>query len=160
ASVILSEIRRSQWTVYYRGRKSYSTPADAQPSTPSKPFVGWTRELPEYTHVLPSKKTNQEGLLRSAWKSAVPGHSKGPGVEGQKVYAPKRRKVEEGVRSKSEADLSSRASQNSPFHIFIQTTDPDQEDLELRWLTLALQLASHLSGKHKQTSTLLLGTIN
>ncbi|THV68549.1 hypothetical protein D6D28_06605 [Aureobasidium pullulans] len=30
------------------------------------------------------------------------------------------------------------ASQNSPFHIFIQTTDPDQEDLELKWLTLAV----------------------
>lgn len=42
------------------------------------------------------------------------------------------------VRSKSEADLSSRASQNSPFHMFIQTTDPNQEDLELRWLTLAV----------------------
>jgi hypothetical protein len=42
------------------------------------------------------------------------------------------------VRSKSEADLPSRASQNSPFHIFIQSTDPDQEDLELKWLTLAV----------------------
>ncbi|THX74798.1 hypothetical protein D6D04_07724 [Aureobasidium pullulans] len=31
-----------------------------------------------------------------------------------------------------------RASQNSPFHMFIQSTDPDQEDLELKWLTLAV----------------------
>ncbi|THZ84014.1 hypothetical protein D6C84_04479 [Aureobasidium pullulans] len=32
------------------------------------------------------------------------------------------------------------ASQNSPFHIFIQTTDPNQGDLELRWLTLAVDM--------------------
>ncbi|THW25148.1 hypothetical protein D6D19_06139 [Aureobasidium pullulans] len=38
-------------------------------------------------------------------------------------------------KSKKEASLP---SQNSPFHIFIQTTDPDQEDLELKWLTLAV----------------------
>ncbi|THY53296.1 hypothetical protein D6C97_06122 [Aureobasidium pullulans] len=30
------------------------------------------------------------------------------------------------------------ASQNSPFHMSIQSTDPDQEDLELKWLTLAV----------------------
>ncbi|THX98317.1 hypothetical protein D6D03_07960 [Aureobasidium pullulans] len=45
---------------------------------------------------------------------------------------------EGGLKARQRTHLNDEQSKKDPFHMFIQSTDPDQEDLELKWLTLAV----------------------
>ncbi|TIA33998.1 hypothetical protein D6C78_07160 [Aureobasidium pullulans] len=75
---------------------------------------------------------------------------------------------EGGLKARQRTHLNDEQSKKDPFHMCIQTTDPNQEDLELKWLTLAVgmpfiretQADDYLAARYYQSEAMLASALD